>query len=139
MSPTSSRSSLRSWFGHLPEALLIAVALSQIALAFSHDLLAWKGGGFGMFARLDAVEFREIRVRDREGLPIELSSQFYRVERRCKIHPRPACLAKLAADIEAEEQGVAEIEVFRTEFRGVPLRPQRERIAALELRRSRGK
>ena len=46
--------------GHLPIALLIAVALHQLGATMYGDLTPWLGGGFGMFATLDTPGNRVI-------------------------------------------------------------------------------
>ena len=45
-----------------PTALLIAVASAQMVLARTADLSPWKGGGFGMFAAVDGLPFRWVRL-----------------------------------------------------------------------------
>ncbi|MBR8827921.1 MAG: hypothetical protein DSM107014_08465 [Gomphosphaeria aponina SAG 52.96 = DSM 107014] len=44
----------------LPSLILIMVALGQIYLAQTANLSPWKGGGFGMFAAIDAPSMRVI-------------------------------------------------------------------------------
>jgi hypothetical protein len=46
----------------LPPVLLVAVAVHQIVLARSQGLSAWSGGGFGMFATLDAGSTRHLHA-----------------------------------------------------------------------------
>lgn len=53
---------LSSWRVWLPSAILIAVAAVQITLTRTVQLSPWKGGGFGMFATLDAPAFRRVRL-----------------------------------------------------------------------------
>src|SRR5688572_14619899 len=43
-----------------PAAVLVGVALFQMALATFGTLSAWKGGGFGMFAALDGDNTRSL-------------------------------------------------------------------------------
>ena len=50
---------LLSW---LAPGLLVLVACIQLALVRTHDLTAWKGGGFGMFSTLDSPVARTLRV-----------------------------------------------------------------------------
>ena len=50
-------SRLEKW---LAPSVLFGVALIQLTLAFSRDLSPWKGGGFGMFASVDAPSMREL-------------------------------------------------------------------------------
>lgn len=53
----------------LPSLLFIAVACTQISLALTQNLDPWKGGGFGMFSKLDGASERAFSclVKDREG------------------------------------------------------------------------
>lgn len=46
----------------LPPVLLLAVASTQMTLARTSLLSPWKGGGFGMFASIDGLPFRQVRV-----------------------------------------------------------------------------
>ena len=46
----------------LPAALLVTIACCQIALTRTSSLSPWKGGGFGMFASLDGMGFRSVRL-----------------------------------------------------------------------------
>jgi hypothetical protein len=41
---------------------LLIVAATQMALAQTMHLSPWKGGGFGMFASLDGLPFRAVRI-----------------------------------------------------------------------------
>jgi hypothetical protein len=131
---SSLRISLRYWLGRSPEALLVSVALIQIVLAQGGDLLAWKGGGFGMFSSLDGVEFREVRVMGEGDRRLEIPSEYRAQERRCKIYSSAACLRRLKESMEAGGHSALSIEVWLTRFSGNPLRPQRERIARLDSR-----
>jgi hypothetical protein len=46
----------------LPTVLLLTVASTQMVLARRADLSPWKGGGFGMFASVDGLPFRWVRL-----------------------------------------------------------------------------
>jgi hypothetical protein len=46
----------------LPSALLLTVAAAQMTLARTSSLSPWKGGGFGMFASIDGLPFRQVRL-----------------------------------------------------------------------------
>lgn len=46
----------------LAPGLLVLVACVQMALVRTHDLTAWKGGGFGMFSTFDAPTSRALRL-----------------------------------------------------------------------------
>jgi hypothetical protein len=48
---------------HLPVALLVVVALHQLAATLYGDLTPWLGGGFGMFATLDTPGNRAVSVQ----------------------------------------------------------------------------
>ena len=51
----------RCW-ATVPAALLVLVGIGQLGLAHTVGLSSWKGGGFGMFASLDARPFRYVRI-----------------------------------------------------------------------------
>ena len=46
----------------VPTALLLAVATTQVWLSTTARLSPWKGGGFGMFASVDGLAFRTVRI-----------------------------------------------------------------------------
>jgi hypothetical protein len=46
----------------LPPALLLTIAAAQMTLAKTALLSPWKGGGFGMFATIDGLPFRQVRL-----------------------------------------------------------------------------
>jgi len=43
--------------------LLVLLAVTQIAQASTRDLTPWKGGGFGMFASTDGLNYRAVQAR----------------------------------------------------------------------------
>jgi hypothetical protein len=45
-----------------PSVLLVIVAANQMVLARTMQLSPWKGGGFGMFASVDGLPFRHVRL-----------------------------------------------------------------------------
>jgi hypothetical protein len=45
-----------------PPLLLVTVAVTQMVLALTLHLSPWKGGGFGMFASVDGLPFRSVRI-----------------------------------------------------------------------------
>jgi hypothetical protein len=90
------------WLPRLAPALLIAVALQQMALASFLCLNPWKGGGFGMFATTDRGGLRDVRAfaltpKSEEGLriPPELATQRLRV----RDLPTDAALLQLGQDL----------------------------------------
>lgn len=53
--------------------LLVALATTQVFHASTRDLTPWKGGGFGMFASTDGLNYRAVHARfltDGEPMPI---------------------------------------------------------------------
>jgi hypothetical protein len=105
----------------LPGALLVSLALLQIALAFGAQLSPWKGGGFGMFATNDHGSFRSVRVlallpggAERVFVPPELR----RAELRLRELPSESGLRALAEALagEAPEAPALRTELWRLEF-----------------------
>lgn len=47
---------------YLAPGVLVVVAVIQAVLTQTQDLTPWKGGGFGMFASVDRVEHRAVRL-----------------------------------------------------------------------------
>lgn len=90
-----------------PVALLLAVASAQMLLARTSDLSPWKGGGFGMFASVDGLPFRWVRIyvfateRSEEiAIPPSLADQAHRVV----TWPHPRALEDLARSVIARER-----------------------------------
>jgi hypothetical protein len=117
----------------LPSALLVALALVQISLAFGAGLSPWKGGGFGMFATHDHGAFRSVRAfalgaggERRLALPAGLR----RAELRARELPTERALRRYAAALaaHAREAGPVRVEVLRTEL-DRELRPSRRKLA----------
>ena len=109
----------------LPTVLLLAVALTQVLLVRTLQLSPWKGGGFGMFASVDGLPFRAVRIQvdatDRsEQLAIPPSLE--RLADAAATLPRRGSLARLADAVIARErrQGRAvdrvRVEVWRAEY-----------------------
>lgn len=113
----------------LPALLLVAVAITQIALARSAHLSAWSGGGFGMFSTTDSPARRHLHAwAIRPGLrsELEIPEQLEVPVRRALALPTDARLRPVAealAQIEAEagDPDAAPVEsillqVFRVEY-----------------------
>jgi hypothetical protein len=90
-----------------PTALLLAVASGQMFLARTADLSPWKGGGFGMFASVDGLPFRWVRLyvsapeRSEEiVVPASLDDQ----AQRTATWPHRRALEGLARAVIAREQ-----------------------------------
>jgi hypothetical protein len=118
-------------------ALLVALALGQLAAWWWTDLSPWKGGGFGMFATTDHGAFRSVRVIEvgaagerRIALPSELD----RLRRHARELPREANLRRLAEALRAREPGLGplRVEVWRTEFARADLAPRLVLVARAE-------
>ena len=102
-----------------PTALLLAVASVQMVLARTADLSPWKRGGFGMFASVDGLPFRWVRLyvfapeRSEEiALPVSIEDQAHRVvtwpHRRAMEHLAHAVIAR-------EERRQQPVETVRVE------------------------
>jgi hypothetical protein len=99
------------WLPRLAPALLIAVAVQQVALASFLCLNPWKGGGFGMFATTDRGGLRDVRAfsltpKGEERLPIPPEFETQRL--RARDLPTDAALLQLGQDLLAhllQEEG----------------------------------
>ena len=91
----------------LPTVLLLTVASAQMVLARGAHLSPWKGGGFGMFASVDGLPFRWVRLyvfapeRSEElAVPSSLEDQAHRVV----TWPHERAMQGLARAVIAREQ-----------------------------------
>lgn len=91
----------------LPTVLLLVVASVQMTLARTDDLSPWKGGGFGMFASVDGLPFRWVRLyvsapeRSEElAVPPSLEERAHRVA----TWPHDGAMQRLARAVIAREQ-----------------------------------
>jgi hypothetical protein len=91
----------------LPAIVLLAVAAVQMTLATTAGLSPWKGGGFGMFASVDGLPFRWLRIyltapeRSEElAVPQSLGDD----ARRVLTWPREQALDRLARAVVARER-----------------------------------
>jgi hypothetical protein len=107
------------WLPRLAPALLIAVALQQIALASLQDLNPWKGGGFGMFSTTDRGGLRDVRAfaltaEGQERLPIP--PEFDTLRARARDLPTEAALHELGRALLALPPAAAsEVDAVRVE------------------------
>jgi hypothetical protein len=126
----------------LPPALLVAVALNQLWLAFSADLTPWCGGGFGMFSTNDGRFTRHLHayglspgLRIELEIPIELEE---RVQAAVAL-PSDARLRALARDLapyaesDFESPESIRLEVFATRWDAATLAPTGILLVALEV------
>ena len=122
----------RCW-ATLPAALLVLVGIGQLRLAHTVGLSPWKGGGFGMFASLDARPFRYVRIfveapeRSEElAVPPSLEALAASAENLPGDHQ----LEQLAQGVVAREQrqqrpiANGRLEVWRVEFAPGSLAPR---------------
>ena len=90
-----------------PAVLLCVIAGAQMILASTTTLSPWKGGGFGMFASVDSVPSRWVRIyvqaaeRSEEiALPASLEDEADRVA----AWPHQRALVRLAHAVAARER-----------------------------------
>jgi len=109
----------------LPALLLVAVALTQIALARHAQLSPWLGGGFGMFASTDGWRQREVRalaLRDGLRRPLLPMRDAPAASRRAAALPSESNLRALAhalAPLPSRDEAVLraiELQVFGVRF-----------------------
>ena len=135
----------RCW-ATLPAALLAVVACAQVVAAHTTGLSPWKGGGFGMFASLDARPFRYVRIFVRapersEELAVTPSLEY--VAAAAAISPTTAQLERLARAVVAREHrherrvDTVTLEVWRVEFAPGTLVPHERRMREHEHRAAR--
>jgi hypothetical protein len=91
----------------LPSVLLVIVAAAQMTLARTALLSPWKGGGFGMFATIDGLPFRQVRLfvdaRERsEQLVIPESLEIEAA--KAATFPRDHALERLGRAVIARER-----------------------------------
>lgn len=109
----------------LPTLLLLSVAGAQMVLARTTLLSPWKGGGFGMFAAVDGLPFRWLRIyvtapeRSEElAIPVSLQDQAH----RAATWPRERSLRGVAQAVLDREHrrsrpaDTVRIEVWRAEI-----------------------
>jgi len=118
-------------------ALLVALAVAQIASWRGFGLSPWKGGGFGMFATNDAGAFRIVRVVEEQSAgdsPVVLPAELDRIRRHARELPREANLRRVADAVRALEPslGTLRVEVWRTVFDREDLAPHLELVARAE-------
>ena len=121
----------RSWSGRdlcvalVPAALLVVIAMIQLPSALGGLLSPWKGGGFGMFASLDSISNRPLRVFaevDGQRRPVRLPAPVLRQWQTVRGFPSDQGLRRVARDLEdfvLENEPAATslfVEVWRTEF-----------------------
>jgi len=123
-------------------ALLVLVALSQLALVSLTGFSPWKGGGFGMFSSTDHGPARTVHVLavDEDGserrlqLPGSLRSLVQKVEHG-PVRPLAGRLAqRAAADAADEGDRISQIRIriLRTEYDRKWLDPRRSLLLEMD-------
>jgi hypothetical protein len=118
-----------------PTVLLLAVASTQMVLARTAHLSPWKGGGFGMFASVDGVPFRWVRLyvfaadRSEEiALPASIEDQ----ARRVVTWPHRRAMERLArAAIARERRRQQPVETVRLEVWRAEVSPSLDVVETL--------
>jgi hypothetical protein len=107
-----------------PSALLCVIAVAQIILASTTTLSPWKGGGFGMFASVDSVPSRWVRLHvhsAERSEEIVVPASLEDAARRVAAWPHRRALEQLARAVIAREHRHARsvewvrIEVWRAD------------------------
>lgn len=116
------RQTLVAW---LPAMVLSTVALSQITCAKTSVLAPWKGGGFGMFATIDSISKRPLRVFaevNGERRTVVLPRSTRRVYSGVRGYPSDRALGRVARELEPyvleqeAEAAAISVEVWRSVF-----------------------
>jgi hypothetical protein len=123
----------------LPSAILLLVALAQIALTRVANLSPWKGGGFGMFATTDGTAFRYVRLfadAPERSEELTVAPSLEDAALRAQLFPSDRLLFRLgeAAALREQRHGrpvsSVRVEVWRVEFANGPLRSTERRLRA---------
>lgn len=126
----------------IPAALLGGIAARQIALTRTDGLTPWKGGGFGMFATLDHIGHRRVRIvvdaPDRSQA-IDPPPSLDTVVANAVALPTYDNLVRLARAVAADEHRAGRaatrvsVEIWRTSFDPATLQAVESRLRALSL------
>jgi hypothetical protein len=104
----------------LPAVVLLTVAGTQMVLARTALLSPWKGGGFGMFASVDGLPFRLVRLfvfAPERSEEIEVPPSLEDLAQRVATFPHRGALVRLArAAIAREERRERPVESVRVEI-----------------------
>jgi hypothetical protein len=109
----------------LPSLVLAGVAGTQMLLARTAGLSPWKGGGFGMFASVDGMPFRQVRIfvaAPARSEELDIPPSLEDAAARAATFPHRAALEALAWRVAARERrhvreaDTVRIEVWRADF-----------------------
>ena len=129
----------------LPAALLIAVAVVQIDLAYVRQLLTpAKGGGFGLFSTIDKLETRSLRayaIGETREQPITLEALRSELPRARSL-PSDAALDTIARTLLARSHPrpivAVRVEVWKPDFDPASGRVRRVKVRELTLEKAGG-
>ena len=132
----------RSWAA-FPAVVLAVVAATQIVMTEVQMLSPWKGGGFGMFATLDARPFRYVRMFVRapersEELAVPPSLEDLAAS--AEIMPTATLFERLARAVVAREHrrgrpaNEVRLELWRVDFAAGSLAPRDHLLRRYEFR-----
>ena len=131
------------WRAWLPAAILLSVALTQVALTRVADLSPWKGGGFGMFSTTDGTAFRFVRLfaesPDRSE-ELTVAASLEEAALRAQLFPSNRFLARLGKAAAQREQrhrrsvSSIRVEIWRIEFADSPLRGTERQLRSFMFR-----
>ena len=142
MEKSENAAEWKYWIGYLPVFLLVLVALSQIYLAHTAKLCAWKGGGFGMFSTTDGGSNRHLHVfllNDTMHKEVETPEPLIDLDKRTANLPTERNLRKFGRKIaeayshEMVNFSRVRVEVWRTEFDVQTLQPNANVIRELTI------
>jgi len=128
--------------GYLPIFLFVIVALSQIYLAHTSNLCAWKGGGFGMFSTTDGGSNRHLHIfllNDTMHKEVVTPDPLIDLDKRTANLPTERKLRKFGRKIaeaysdEMVNFSRVRVEVWRTEFDAETLQPKASVIRELTI------
>ena len=91
----------------VPTALLLAVATTQVWLSTTSRLSPWKGGGFGMFASVDGLAFRTVRITvsaPERSEELHVPASLDDLAARTATFPHDAAMERLGRAVGARER-----------------------------------
>jgi hypothetical protein len=121
----------------LPATLLLVVAATQIVLARTGGLTAWKGGGFGMFSTLDHGAYRGVDVvieGPERSEALEIPPSLEEASARAAAYPADWLLHRLGDGVVERERRYGRpvtrvtLAVWRTEFDSATLAATERRV-----------
>ena len=130
------------WRWRVAPALLLAVALVQLALARGAGLSPWSGGGFGMFSTADAGGRRHVHASVlRPGLEREVAVPPERSDDLLRLlafptRARAEGLARALTALPSPDYGPASavrIQIWRTRFAPETLAPSNQIVREFEV------